>query len=276
MCAAARHGCSRTSTKLVFMRQKIVCIAAILVFFLGLSSVHAQGIARQLANVVALIKGEVTSADGSHPGGVPIIFFKGTERVTTSKTKTDGKFTMVLNPGATYRIVFSDPHFMYHEDTLVIPPLTAYQEIPVSVTLTPLNDGQKLDIGSPVFLPKGTSIDPRGGAVLDKIVSEMKHNAKLTLSITVFPDKPVSSKKDAMQEKIATARAANLRSWMLGKNIPSTRYEVNTVTTFVPAGKFDLGYSATDEPSGKKKKKSSPAKPMLVPQYVEIIAHLAQ
>ncbi len=260
------------------MHRRIVCLAAAFALSIAVSPLHAQQIARQLANVVALVKGEVTTTDGSHPGGLPLAFFKGTERVTSSKTKSDGKFTMVLNPGATYRIVFNDPQYMYHEDTLVIPPLTAYQEIPVAVTLTPLHDGQRFEIGTPVFLPKTTTIDPRGAIAIDKILSEMRHNAKLSLSITVYPDKPVTSKKDAMQEKIATARAASLRSWLLSKNIPSNRCEVTSVTTTIPAGRFDLGpaYATSDEPAGKKKKKAAPQKPALVPQYVEITAHLAQ
>jgi hypothetical protein len=262
------------------MHRRIVCLVTAFVFLCSAPAAHAQGVARQLANIVALVKGEVTTTDGSHPGGLPLTFFKGTERVTSSKTKSDGKFTMVLNPGATYRIVFSDPQYMYHEDTLVIPALAAYQEIPVAVTLTPLHDGQRFEIGTPVFLPKATAIEPKAMPELEKILSEIKHNAKLSLAITVYPDKPVASKKDVMQEKIATARAVNLRSWLLGKNIASSRYEVSTVTTSVPAGRFDLGpgYATSDEPTGKKKKKSpsAPKQPALVPQYVEIVMHLTQ
>ncbi|MDP4200402.1 MAG: hypothetical protein Q8922_07030 [Bacteroidota bacterium] len=261
------------------MRSKISCVVVSLFLVPTVSPVHAQQIARQLSNVVALVKGEVTSTDGSHPGGVSLTFLKGTERVTTTKTKTDGKFSMVLTPGAMYRIVCNDPEYLYHEDTLVIPQLTAYKEFPVATVLTPLRNGQRFDLSSPLFLPKSTALEPRGAAEMEKIVEELKHNTKLSLAITVYPDKPVMSKKDAMQEKIAIARAANLRAWMLGKNIPSTRYEVTTVTTSVPAGRFDLGpgYATSDEPKGKKKKKAAaPKAPSLVPQFVEITAHLAQ
>jgi hypothetical protein len=240
-------------------------------------SANAQ-IARQLANVVALLKGSVTSTDGSHPAGLPLTILKGTERVTTTKTKTDGTYTMVVNPNAMYRVIVNDPHYMYHEDTVNVPALTAYQEIPVSTNLTPLNDGQPFEIKVPVFLPKATAVDAKGAAELEKIVSEMKHNPKLSITATVYSDKPVS-KKDAGQQQIATARAANLRSYFMSKGIPSSKYEITAVSDHVPAGKFDIpGYTA-DEPAAKskgKKKAAVAAAKALVPQFVEVSAHVAQ
>jgi hypothetical protein len=258
------------------MRLKIssILVATTIVFA---QTANAQ-IARQLANVVALVKGSVAAADGSHPAGLPLVFLKGTERLTTTKTKPDGTFTMVVNPNAMYRIVVNDPHYMYHEDTVNVPQLSAYEEILVSVYVTPLNNGQRLDPQTPVFLPKATAIDAKGTAELEKIANEMKHNAKLSIAVNVYADKPVS-KKDPSQQQIATARAANLRSFFLGKNIPSSRYDVNAVSDHVPEGKFDLGpgYASADEPvtKGKKKKQAAPVK-TLVPQFVEITARLAQ
>jgi hypothetical protein len=258
------------------MFTKIASILVATTIFCA-QSANAQ-IARQLANVVALVKGTVTSADGSHPAGVPLALVKGTERVTTTKTKPDGSYSMIVNPNAMYRIIVSDPHYMYHEDTVNVPQLSAYEEIPVSTYVTPLTDGQQLPLNVPVFLPKATAIDPKGAVELDKIAVEMKHNAKLSLAVTVYSDKPVS-KKDAGQQQIATARAANLRSYFMGKGIPSSKYEVTAVSDHVPAGKFDIaGYTTSDEASakgGKKKKAAAPVK-ALVPQFVEVTAHVAQ
>jgi hypothetical protein len=235
-------------------------------------------IARQLANVVALVKGTVTSTDGSHPGGVPLALVKGTERVTTTKTKPDGTYSMIVNPNAMYRIIVNDPHYMYHEDTLNVPQLSAYEEIPLTTNITPLSDGQQFGLNVPVFLPKATAMDPKGAAELDKIAAEMKHNAKLSLSVTVYSDKPVS-KKDAGQAQIATARAANLRSYFMGKGIPSSKYEATAVSDHVPAGKFDIAGYTADEPAtkgGNKKKAAAAPVKALVPQFVEVTAHLAQ
>ena len=241
-------------------------------------SAHAQ-IARQLANVVALVKGNVTSTDGSHPGGVPLALVKGTERVTTTKTKPDGSYSLIVNPNAMYRIIVNDPHYMYHEDTVNVPQLSAYEEIPVSTTITPLTDGQMFSLNVPIFMPKATALDPKGTAELDKIATEMRHNPKLSITATVYSDRPVS-KKDAAQAQIATARAANLRSYFMSKGIPSSKYEVTAVSDHVPAGKFDIaGYSATEEHAakgGKKKKAAAAPAKVLVPQFVEVTAHLAQ
>src|ERR1051326_6503454 len=164
------------------MFTKIASILVATTIFCS-QAANAQ-IARQLANVVALVKGTVTSSDGSHPGGVPLALVKGTERLTTTKTKPDGTYSMIVNPNAMYRIIVSDPHYMYHEDTVNVPQLSAYEEIPVSTSITPLIDGQQLALNVPVFLPKATALDPKGAAELDRIVAEMKHNAKLSLAVT--------------------------------------------------------------------------------------------
>lgn len=259
------------------MRLKIVSFVLVC-SVICVQSANAQ-IARQLANVVALVKGSVTSSDGSHPSGLPLIFLKGTERVTSTKTKPDGTYTMIVNPNAMYRIVVNDPHYMYHEDTVNVPQLSAYQEIPISTNVTPLNDGQQLPLNVPIFLPKATAVDAKGALELDRIANEMKHNAKLSIAATVYSDRPVS-KKDANQQQMATARAANLRAYFMGKGIPSSKYEVSAVSDHVPAGKFDIaGYTAAEEPStkgGKKKKAAAAPVKTLVPQFVEITAHIAQ
>src|SRR6266542_4074213 len=97
--------------------------AAILTFTLA---VPALSFAQQ--KVVTLLEGDAISMTGSKPSGVAISILRGIEKVNSTKTNSEGKFTAVLQPNATYRIQFQSNEFFYHEDTIVVPALEKYQK----------------------------------------------------------------------------------------------------------------------------------------------------
>ena len=116
----------------------------------------------------------------------------------------------------------------------------------------------------------------------DRIIDQIKHNPKLSATITVYPDAPVKTKKDAAQKSLAASRETSIRSYFLGKGIAESRFSVLSETTSIPPGRFQRNdpsfpTAAADPPPSKKKKKSktAPAPSGLVPQYVEVVAHLA-
>jgi outer membrane protein OmpA-like peptidoglycan-associated protein len=238
-----------------------------------------------------MLKGDVVSSDGTPLAGISVTILKGTERVTTTKTSREGKFTMVLNPDATYRILVNESQYMYHEDTLVIPAITKYQEYAVHAVLTSLHDGENFSLADPVFLPQSATVQASATNRLDAIVDLLRHNMKLSVQVTVYPDAPITGTgptskgagKDAVQKGLVASRATAVRSYFLGKGVQASRFSVVSGTT-VPPGRFAIANVAppADAPS-KKKKKSAPQKaaiqrgaaPGLVPQYVEIVAHLA-
>ena len=231
----------------------------------------------QLSKSVGLLKGDVVSNSGEHLTGLNVIILKGTERVTSTKSNTDGKFTAILQPNATYRVAINSNEYGYHEDTIVVPSLDHYQEFPLHVVLIALHDGQMLTLDKPVFLTKSSLIESPAIADLEKIADLMHHNNKVSVSITVYPDAPIKSKKDPAEQQLVGSRATAVRSFFLGKNIPANRITVLTGST-VPPGRFASSHSVAETPStssGKKKKKQSEAKPGLMPQYMEIVAHLA-
>ncbi len=236
----------------------------------------------KLARPVGMLKGDVASSDGTPLAGISVTILKGTERVTTTKSTPQGKFTMVLTPDATYRILVNETQYAYHEDTLVIPALEKYEEYGLHVILTRLHDGENFSLDDPVFLPQSSTIEGTGATRLDKIVDLLRHNLKLSVQVTVYPDAPIVTKKDAPQKALVDSRATAVRSYFLGKGIQASRFSVVSGTT-VPPGRFALANVAApaqmDErssSSSKKKKKSpAPQKQGLVPQYVEIVAHLA-
>lgn len=231
----------------------------------------------QISRSVGLLKGEVTLADGTPLANVPVVIFRETERVTSTKSNSDGNVTAVLQPNATYRIAVNSSGYMYQEETVTVPTLSAYREFPLHITLTPLRDGETFDLSLPIFEPRSRDIDGAAMPELDRIADELKHNPKLSVSVVVYPDAPVKSKKDAAQKSLAAARETSMRSYLLGKNVSSSRFTVESVTTTIPEGKFPMPENMIvhAKPSKRKGKKNEPAQPALFPQYVEVMAHVA-
>lgn len=240
----------------------------------------ASNASAQISRSVGLLKGEVTLADGTPLANVPIVVFRETERVTSTKSNPEGKVTAILQPNATYRIAVNSSGYMFQEDTIRVPPLSAYQEFPLHIVLTPLRDGQSFDLSIPVFEPRSRDVSAAAFPELDRIADELRHNQKLSVSVVVYPDAPVKSKKDAAQKSLAAAREMSMRSYFLGKNVPDSRFTVESVTTTVHEGRFPMPASSeapakVSKSSGRKKKSVAEAKPTLFPQYVEILAHVA-
>ncbi len=247
------------------------------------SSAYAQ--LGNLSRAVGMIKGDVVGDDGSPLGGVKVTILRGTERVTTTTTKPDGKFTNILQPNGMYRFVVNDTKYAYHEDTIMVPALDKYTEYSLRIFLTRLHDGDIFPINDAVFLPKSSTVTEGSTARLNEIVDLIRRNVKLSLNITVYPDWEIKGKKDASQQTLVDGRATAIRSFFLGKSIQANRFSVVTSAT-VPVGRFTIpGVSVPAPPAdasakkGKKKKGDAPAATStgngLIPQYVEIVARLA-
>jgi outer membrane protein OmpA-like peptidoglycan-associated protein len=232
----------------------------------------------QLSKAVGLLKADVVSSDGTTLPGVSFSIFKGVDKLTSTKSNSEGKISTILQPNATYRVAVTSSGYMYHEDTVQVPSLSAYQEFPLHIVLTPLKDGQSFDLPTQIFVPNSSDISSTAMPELGKIANELKHNQKLSVAVTVYPDAPVVTKKDAAQQKLVASRETSIRSYFLGKSISSERFSVESVTTTIPPGKFPPPPASAQTPakSKKKKKSAAPAAPGLVPQYVEIVAHVAQ
>ncbi len=237
----------------------------------------------QLSKTVGLLKGEVSLSDGTPIANVPVTIFKGSDILTTTKSSPDGKISMVLQPNALYRLRVNSSDYLYHEDTLVLGALKAYQEFPVHIVLSPLKDGQVFDFPQPVFAPKGQSILPVALPAFDRVIDQMKHNPKLSATITVYPDAPVKTKKDAAQKSLADGRATSIRSYFLNKGISESRFTIQSELTSIPPGRFQPNDPAfppataatTTSKKKKKGKVTAPSTPSLVPQYAEVVAHLS-
>jgi hypothetical protein len=263
---------------MTFSRINRISLFIVILSFLAIHSSYAQ-----ITKTVGLLKGSVTLADGTPLANIPVTILKGNDILSTTKSSPDGKITTVLQPSATYRIRVNTIGYLYYEDTLSLGALKAYQEFPVHLTLSPLIDGQAFSLPLPVFAPRSQAILSCAQPEFDRIVDQMKHNPKLSASITVYPDAPVKTKKDAAQKTLASGREMSIRSYFMGKGISESHFSVASEIASVPPGKFqpnDPAFppsTATAVPSKKKKKSKAavPTTPSLVPQYIEVIAHVA-
>ncbi|HET6511830.1 MAG TPA: carboxypeptidase regulatory-like domain-containing protein [Candidatus Kapabacteria bacterium] len=218
----------------------------------------------QLQKVITLIKGEVTNADGQPAADVSVGIYKGTEKVFTTKSNKDGKFTATLQPNATYRVTFANSNYQFREQTLAIPALERYQETPLRVSLTPLKSGEAFAIASAVFKPKSSTIEADGAQRLEDIVTVVRQNPKLTLEITVYPDATIKNKKQVGEETLLAARAVAVRSFLMSRGMNENQFVITQNKTTPTDGKFAMEITEV-------KKKKQIKKTVMVPQYIRVV-----
>ena len=257
---------------------KITRIAALIaLFFISLPYISLA----QMGGITALVKGKVSSTTGNIADGVSITAYKGSESIRSTKSTPEGKFTIVLQPGTQYRLTFASTKYYYHEEQLSIPASDKYQEVPVQVTLKELELGKPYSFSALIFEPKSSDISSSVMQDMEAIANAMRHNSKLTLNGTVYPDETPSGKKAAAQNGLAASRKSALLAFFQSKNIATSNISIE-ISTNVPAnGSFErmISVDAAAPAKGKKKKKatvaSSAMKKVMVPQDAELVMQVA-
>jgi hypothetical protein len=252
------------------LRLTPVVLFLIAIIFIGY---HGTALA-QLQKTVALLKGDVLAQDGSPLSGASVSVYKGTDKVLTTHTNDQGKFTAIVQPGTSYKIAITHPTSLYLEDAVVIPASEKYLEFPYHASLKPLLDGMAYDIPTPVFMPGNSEIEAGAKTALDGLVTTLKHNPKISIICNVYPDAPIKggkkdAKSDAKQQSLLVSRATSLAAYFSSAGIQEAAYSINTAKT-VPAGRFPQTVVVTKGKKGKPKSTT-----VLVPQYAEIITHLS-
>jgi hypothetical protein len=229
----------------------------LLMFFALLVGVQPIAGYSQLSKPTALLKGEVRSEeDQSTVSGLQVSILKGTDRVATSRTNSDGKFTAVVPPGAQYRINYRSKDFAFREDTINVPTADKYQEVAVRATVMPLRDNQDFTPRAPVFKRASAAIETVAGDRLDQLAALVRKNARLRLEIMVYPDHEIHSKKDAAQQRLLDSRATSLRSFFMSRHVNAANVTVTAMQTVAGATSNALEPIAI---KGKKAKKPAAA-----------------
>ncbi|MDP4219846.1 MAG: carboxypeptidase-like regulatory domain-containing protein [Bacteroidota bacterium] len=241
-------------------------------FFISIPKISSA----QIGGINALVKGSVSNTSGAPAEGVTITAYKGTEQVRTTKSTPEGKFTLVLKPGTVYRLSFVSAKYYFHEEPLSIQQSDKYLEVPVQVSLKELELGRPYSFSDLVFEPKSSNISPNVMADFENIASAMKHNPKLTVTGTVYPDETPAGKKASAQNSLAASRRTALIAFFSSKNIPASNISIEVSTNVPGNGAFERTATA-EQPAtkGKKKKKGAATtvstKKIMVPQYAQII-----
>jgi outer membrane protein OmpA-like peptidoglycan-associated protein len=218
----------------------------------------------QLQKVVTLLKGEVTNVEGQPAADVSVGIYKGTEKIFTTKSNKDGKFTATLQPNTTYRVTFANNNYQFREQNLSVPVLDKYQETPMRVSLTPLKSGEAFALASIVFKPKSSVIESEGAQHLEDIITVVKQNPKLTLDITVYPDATIKSKKQTADETLLASRASAVQSFLMSRGLNEKQFAITKNTTTPTEGKFAMEVVEV-------KKKKETRKTVMVPQYIRVV-----
>lgn len=241
-------------------------LSLFLVLILSFAASAVTSANAQMPKAVVLVKGTVTSTTGDKLPETQVAIYNGTEKVFSTKANVDGKFTAVVKPGS-YTIGLTNPSYFYKEDHLQLSEDNKNMDVKYALAPFPVN--RPIEISQQVFAPKSTSILSGAQAELDNIINTVKHNAKLNLEITVFPDAVAKGKKDNSQATLVKGRNDAISSYFQSKGISYKNIKVEQSMTVPVAGRFPAG--GAEETSGKKKKGGSTS-PAMVPQYIEIVA----
>ncbi len=244
-------------------------------FFIFSSEIsHAQ-----MSGVTALVKGDAISASGGIATEGSITVYKGTEVVNKTKLTPEGKFIIVLHPGTDYRITFSSTKYYFHEENLSIPSSDKYQEVKMHVSLKELELGRPYTFNNMIFEPKSSDISPNVSSDMESIANALKHNPKMSVSITVYPDESPMGKKAAVQNGLAASRKSAMMAFFSSKNISSSNISVEVSNSVPTNGSFERMVTMDVPVVKTKKKKKAPApgvaaKKMMVPQYAVIVMNV--
>jgi hypothetical protein len=257
--------------------NRIISFSALFALFLSISQLSFA----QIGKPVALLKGDLSS-NGTPATDVSITAYKGSELIKTTKATPEGKFQILLQLGTTYRITFQSTKYYFHEEQLSVPGGDKYQEVPMHVTLKELEVGKPYVFSNLIFEPKSSTISSNVTSDLEAIASAMKHNPKLAVVATVYPDETPSGKKAATQNSLAASRKSALMAFFISKNISASNIDVQISNTIPSSGRFERLVTEEAEaikPKKKAKKGKAPApgvtaKKMMLPQNAEITMKL--
>jgi outer membrane protein OmpA-like peptidoglycan-associated protein len=243
-------------------------------FFAIALLVFSNPVQAQLSKPIALIKGEVRSTeDQSTVSGLQVAVISGSERIATSKTNVDGKFTAIVPPGGTYRLSYTSQNYAFREDTIQVPAADKYQEVPVRTTVMPLRDNQDLTPRQPLFAKGSSKLDPVTSQRLDELASLVRKNPRMKLEISVYPDMEIRSKKDAAQEKLLQERSNALRQFFLNRNAMGS-VTISSLPTLAGSSMAALEPVAAAK-KGKKSKPAAATKGAAIAQSVRILGRLS-
>lgn len=229
-----------------------VCIKAILtVLTMALLTVSTQ---LQAQGVTNLLKGKVVDEKGIALKGVQVYVKSGDDIVAKSKTTSNGDFTAVLKPGATYIVSFDRYDLFASNQDFSIPASSSYKELEQSFTVRTYTKGMSLGLFQ-VFPAGKTTLN--NTAIFETVQQMMKKMPNMTIAITVSaeglkaPKKPKpSKKKGAVVETPITPiqqRIDAIHAKFELLSIGTSRYTILEGTVKKPS---DISITITDNESG--------------------------
>ena len=243
---------------------------AIITYLLFATSLLAQG-----NKPVALMKGEVESSDGEKISGVQVSVSKGSENINNVKTNSEGKFQIILKPDANYTVAFSHPKYYFKEEKVTVPDLDKYREIPIKVSMRPLELNRPYKFNALIFEPKSAKIENAVMSDLENIAVAVKRN-KVSLKITAYPDESPTGKKASAQTGLANSRKSALTSFFLTHGVTASSFSCDVNNNQPTTASFERMVTAEPADGSGKKKKGKGKTPTgavkkMVPQYAEIV-----
>jgi len=152
-------------------------------------------------SVVVLLRGTVVDSTTGTPVGTEFELrdLSGKRLQMGRSDSRTGNFELVLQPGQSYVLTFRGYNVLRRSDTVRIPAVREYTELPMRFSVRVLRKGMEL-LRLHAFDPGSTTLRPQARQQLEELVQLLNRNRSLRVSVHVamldtrFMDEPVPRK----------------------------------------------------------------------------------
>ncbi len=152
-------------------------------------------------SVVVLLRGTVVDSTTGTPVGTEFELrdLSGKRLQMGRSDSRTGNFELVLQPGQSYVLTFRGYNVLRRSDTVRIPAVREYTELPIRFSVRVLRKGMEL-LRLHAFDPGSTTLRPQARQQLEELVQLLNRNRSLRVSVHVamldtrFMDEPAPAK----------------------------------------------------------------------------------
>ena len=209
-------------------------LSIVLIFLIGLVAL-VSGQTLEASETKALVHIEVTDFEGNPLQGETLLFRseksgKAVKRVSGE----DGKSTILLPKGDTYKIAYMDLTNEEEYNSLDIPDKPGLMEATLTLQIeTGEKEVYALDIH---FVTASAKILENSYSALNGLAEQLKQKPTLRIEIGGHTD---SDGSDAANLKLSQSRAASVRTYLISKRIDGNRMESKGYGESVPVASND-------------------------------------
>lgn len=176
------------------------------------------------ANAVSYVKGKVVNSQSHQPVGARfeiIDISNGNVVVESSSDNSTGEFVVTLPSGKDYALNASKDGYLFYSDHFSCKNTTDIKsEYKLDIALHPIVAGEKVVLKNVFFETNSFDLKTESFAELNKVVSFMKSNSKVTIEISGHTDNVGDDKSNQV---LSEKRAKAVNDYFIKNGVPATQ-----------------------------------------------------